>query len=85
MFFVQGYKQHRAFIITQGPMKSTSRDFWKMVFSRKCSAIVMLSELCEQGEVQFTSTGHMHFETCCFSGGVLPILARSKDTELWRV
>ena len=61
MFFVQGYKQHRAFIITQGPMKSTSRDFWKMVFSRKCSAIVMLSELCEQGEVQFTSAGHTHF------------------------
>jgi protein tyrosine phosphatase len=47
---VNGYKQHRAFIITQGPMQSTSRDFWKMVCSRKCSVIVMLSDLVEQGE-----------------------------------
>ena len=50
-YITQGYKQQRAFIITQGPMKSTSRDFWKMVWSRKCSVIVMLSDLVEQGEV----------------------------------
>ena len=33
-------------------------------------------------------TGHTHIEQdiqMLFSGGVLPILARSKDTELWRV
>ena len=52
--YIQGYKRHRAFIITQGPMQSTSRDFWKMVCSRKCSVIVMLSDLVEQGEVRAT-------------------------------
>ena len=51
-WYMQGYKQHRAFIITQGPMQSTSRDFWKMVCSRKCSVIVMLSDLVEQGDVR---------------------------------
>ena len=43
----QGYKQQKAFIITQGPMDTTIRDFWKMVYNRKCGAIVMLSKLSE--------------------------------------
>ena len=49
---LQGYKQQRAFIITQGPMKSTCRDFWKMVCDRKCGVIVMLSDLVEGGQVR---------------------------------
>ena len=47
----QGYKQQKAFIITQGPLQSTCRDFWKMVYDRKCGAIVMLSKLNENGKV----------------------------------
>ncbi|CAI8019243.1 Receptor-type tyrosine-protein phosphatase alpha [Geodia barretti] len=49
-FHEMGYKKHRAFIITQGPMRSTARDFWKMVYSRKCSVVVMLSDLIELDE-----------------------------------
>ena len=38
-------------------MRSTARDFWKMVYSRKCSVVVMLSDLIEQNEVTlFVST-----------------------------
>ena len=48
---LQGYKQHRAFIIAQGPMQSTVRDFWKIVHDRKCGVIVMLSDLVEEGKV----------------------------------
>ncbi|KAL5486539.1 hypothetical protein EMCRGX_G019033 [Ephydatia muelleri] len=48
--FVNGYKQQKAFIIAQGPLKSTCRDFWKMACDRKCGAIVMLSQLEEGGK-----------------------------------
>eukprot|EP00731_Ephydatia_muelleri_P018888 Em0011g928a len=48
--FVNGYKKQKAFIIAQGPLKSTCRDFWKMVCDRKCGAIVMLSQLEEGGK-----------------------------------
>ena len=51
MLCLQGYNKHRVFIITQGPMRSTARDFWKMVYSRKCSVVVMLSNLIELHEV----------------------------------
>ena len=49
--YAQGYKQRRAFIITQSPMESTARDFLKMVTDRKCGVIVMLCDLVEDGEV----------------------------------
>ena len=49
---MQGYKQQRAFIIAQGPMRSTTRDFWKMVYSRKCGVVVMLSDTIELEEVK---------------------------------
>ena len=55
MLCLQGYKKRRAFIITQGPMRSTARDFWKMVYSRKCSVVVMLSDLIELDEVANTT------------------------------
>ena len=47
---IQGYKQKNAFIIAQGPMKSTVRNFWKMIFDRKSGVIVMLSDLVEGGQ-----------------------------------
>ena len=49
---LQGYKQQRAFIIAQSPMESTARDFWKMIYYRKCGVIVMLCDLVEDGEVK---------------------------------
>ena len=48
---IQGYKQQKGFIIAQAPIKSTCRDFWKMVYERECGVIVMLSDLVENGEV----------------------------------
>jgi protein tyrosine phosphatase len=47
---VNGYKQQRAFIIAQSPMQSTARDFWKMVYDRKCGVVVMLCDLVETGK-----------------------------------
>ena len=47
---MQGYKQHKAFIIAQGPLKSTVRNFWKMIYDRKSAVIVMLSDLKEEGQ-----------------------------------
>ncbi|CAI8024471.1 Receptor-type tyrosine-protein phosphatase alpha [Geodia barretti] len=47
---VHGYKQQRAFIIAQSPMQSTARDFWKMVYDRKCGVLVMLCDLVETGK-----------------------------------
>lgn len=52
-FHSQGYKQFMGYIIAQPPMKSTCRDFWKMVHERECGVIVMLSQLQEEEKVTF--------------------------------
>ena len=90
---VQGYKQQRGFIIAQAPMKSTCRDFWKMVYERECSVIVMLSDLVENGEVggkwwlynnDRPQCSHFHFT----AGGMLPVLAcwwHQGYGEIWGV
>ncbi|CAI8018482.1 Receptor-type tyrosine-protein phosphatase epsilon [Geodia barretti] len=46
--FANGYKQHRGYIIAQAPMEGTCRDFWKMVYDRRCGVVIMLSQLMEQ-------------------------------------
>ena len=56
----QGYKQRKGFIIAQAPMKSTCRDFWKMVYERECGVIVMLSDLVENEEVELYRLPILH-------------------------
>ena len=50
--YTQGYKHQKAYIIAQNPLKSTVRNFWKVIYDRKCAVVVMLSRLKEKGEVQ---------------------------------
>ena len=50
--FLQGYKQYRGYIIAQAPMEGTCRDFWKMLYDRKCGVVIMLSQLEEHDKVR---------------------------------
>lgn len=49
---MQGYKHRKNFIATQGPMKKTVNDFWRMVWEQKNRVIVMLCNLEEEDEVR---------------------------------
>ena len=51
-FNAQGYRQRDAFIATQGPMNNTCGDFWRMVWEQKSAAVVMLTQLEEDGIVR---------------------------------
>ena len=51
---MQAYKQKKAYIIAEGPMSSTVRNMWKVICDRKCGAVIMLSDLIENGMVCFT-------------------------------
>jgi protein tyrosine phosphatase len=43
-------KRKRAFIVAEGPMQSTVRNFWKMIYERNCAVVVMTSSLIEGGQ-----------------------------------
>ena len=63
MFPLKGYKQDKAFIVAQSPMKNTVRDFWKMIYDRQCASIVMLCEIMEDGRVSHS----VHLHTYCYN------------------
>ncbi|XP_064386154.1 uncharacterized protein LOC135334773 isoform X2 [Halichondria panicea] len=48
--FAHGYKHQKAYIIAQNPLDSTVRNFWKVIYDRKCAAVVMLTPLSENGQ-----------------------------------
>ncbi|XP_038049619.1 receptor-type tyrosine-protein phosphatase delta-like [Patiria miniata] len=48
--YIDGYKQKYAYIATQGPNKSSTPDFWRMVWQQEVAIIVMLTNTVENAK-----------------------------------
>ena len=78
----QGYRQRNAFIITQGPMENTVGDFWRMVWEMKSAAIVMLTQLQEDGEV--SDRRNVSLSTLCLECMITsaPVIISGNEPEI---
>ncbi|KAK3089316.1 hypothetical protein FSP39_002684 [Pinctada imbricata] len=50
--YIDSVDNCKTYIATQGPNKVTVRDFWRMIWQERCSHIVMLTNLIEEGKVK---------------------------------
>uniref|UniRef100_A0A673JGT6 Receptor-type tyrosine-protein phosphatase F n=1 Tax=Sinocyclocheilus rhinocerous TaxID=307959 RepID=A0A673JGT6_9TELE len=47
--FIDGYRQQKAYIATQGSLSETTEDFWRMLWEHNSTIVVMLTKLREMG------------------------------------
>ncbi|XP_074077739.1 receptor-type tyrosine-protein phosphatase F isoform X6 [Macrotis lagotis] len=47
--FIDGYRQQKAYIATQGPLAESTEDFWRMLWEHNSTIVVMLTKLREMG------------------------------------
>ncbi|XP_029561455.1 receptor-type tyrosine-protein phosphatase S isoform X8 [Salmo trutta] len=47
--YIDGYRQQRGYMATQGPLAETTEDFWRMLWEHNSTIVVMLTKLREMG------------------------------------
>uniref|UniRef100_A0A8C0IUP4 protein-tyrosine-phosphatase n=1 Tax=Chelonoidis abingdonii TaxID=106734 RepID=A0A8C0IUP4_CHEAB len=70
--YIPGYASPQEFIVTQGPLKKTIEDFWRLVWEQSVCNIIMLTVGMENGrvlcdhywpsELSLVSYGHIHVD-----------------------
>lgn len=77
--YLQGYRNGRAFIITQLPMMNTRKDFWSLVWDHNCSVIITIRDKKwneKEDEYWPTEVNQVSCPLCNVSLG-----SRSQDTK----
>ncbi|NWU94896.1 PTPRV phosphatase, partial [Upupa epops] len=80
--FMPGYTSQQEFIATQGPLKKTIDDFWRLVWEQNVCNIIMLTVCMENGRV--LCDHYWPSESASISCGQIQVdLLRQSSSEEW--
>ncbi|XP_054032254.1 receptor-type tyrosine-protein phosphatase V-like [Dryobates pubescens] len=80
--FMPGYTSQQEFIVTQGPLKKTIDDFWRLVWEQNVCNIIMLTVCMENGRVLCDHYWPSEAAPVCY-GQLRVQLLRQSSAEEW--
>ncbi|XP_074644891.1 tyrosine-protein phosphatase 10D-like isoform X2 [Tubulanus polymorphus] len=76
--YMPGYTSKREFIVSQGPLPSTIDDFWRMIWEQNSRAIVMVTQLIENGRVRCEQYWPRHSDPVYYGDVEVTILTETR-------
>ncbi|NXM90232.1 PTPRV phosphatase, partial [Oenanthe oenanthe] len=82
--FMPGYTSQQEFIATQGPLKKTIEDFWRLVWEQNVCNIIMLTVCMENGRVLCDHYWPSESAPVCYGQVQVHLLMQSSSEE-WTI
>ncbi|KAM3923275.1 receptor-type tyrosine-protein phosphatase H isoform 2-T2 [Leptodactylus fuscus] len=82
--YIPGYNSTKEFIASQGPLPTTTADFWRMVWEHQVNTIIMLTNCMESGRIKCEHYWPLDYTPCTYGDITVTVTSETILSE-WTV